>query len=160
MICLICGVIPGRGPLISGLPEISTFSAQVGNSRLGWAESPESSNHWRRLLDSGFAARSQVYAGCASLPASAPRNDKFHGIDQLGGICVRMRQLPESFAYSLQRGKSHGDPRALFILSKIIRRLRNAARSPCSHCASAAASIRASWTPRACAEPVPFRPLW
>jgi hypothetical protein len=26
-------------------------------------------------MDSGFAARSQVYAGCASLPASAPRND-------------------------------------------------------------------------------------
>jgi hypothetical protein len=41
---IICCVIPGRGPLISGLPEISTISAQVGNSRLGWAESPESSN--------------------------------------------------------------------------------------------------------------------
>jgi hypothetical protein len=53
---IICRVIPGRGPLISGLPEISTLSTQVGNSRLGWAESPESSNHRRRLLDSGFAA--------------------------------------------------------------------------------------------------------
>src|SRR6266478_10197667 len=47
------------------------------------AENPRSSNHRLRLLDSGIAARSQVYAGCVNLPASAPRNDKFHGNEPL-----------------------------------------------------------------------------
>src|SRR5437899_425606 len=37
----------------------------------------------RGLLDSGLAARSQVYAGCVNLPALAPRNDKFCGISLL-----------------------------------------------------------------------------
>src|SRR2546429_8019606 len=40
------------------------------------------------LLDSGLAARSQVYAGCVNLPASAPRNDKLLGIDALAWRAV------------------------------------------------------------------------
>src|SRR6516165_5548520 len=46
----------GSRPLISGLPEISTLYAQVGNRPTWVAESPESSNQWQRLLDSGLTA--------------------------------------------------------------------------------------------------------
>src|SRR6266851_10012855 len=45
-------------------------------------------------MDSGLAARSQVYAGCVNLPAWAPRNDSGE-IDAIRPRCVLRRQLGE-----------------------------------------------------------------
>ena len=64
---------------------------------------PESSNHRLRLLDSGLAARSQVYAGCVNLPAPAPRNDS---VDWLGLMSFPAPRSANSFGFDLRNRRA------------------------------------------------------
>src|SRR5436853_3876787 len=64
---------PMRATASSSFPKFESYARHSGARPTKEAESPESSNH--RRMFTGFRARLRF--------ASAPRNDKFHGIDRL-----------------------------------------------------------------------------
>src|SRR5437588_5581581 len=63
-------LLAGREGTSAAFPKFESYAPQSGARPTKEAESPESSNH--RRMFTGFRARLRF--------ASAPRNDKFHGI--------------------------------------------------------------------------------
>src|SRR5437588_2781241 len=81
-------LLAGREGTSAAFPKLESYARHSGARPTKEAESPESSNH--RRMFTGFRARLRF--------ASAPRNDKFHGIAGLGQISGKERAKASSIS--------------------------------------------------------------